>query len=103
MLLLAVIATVLFGGAFVNFRWNNEINSALEKYMQDGPWRPWVVIAFGVAGWAWLIRSDIGAARRRRRNKRQNLGLCPHCGFDLRATPARCPECGAVPPPPTPA
>jgi hypothetical protein len=41
---------------------------------------------------AWIF-----AARRRRRRRRYHFGLCKTCGYDLRATPGRCPECGAVP------
>jgi hypothetical protein len=47
-------------------------------------------LVMGVIPAAWLHRRAI--ARRA-----AGIGLCPACGYDLRATPDRCPECGAVP------
>jgi hypothetical protein len=39
---------------------------------------------------AWLVRVPRGLWHRRR------TGLCVACGYDLRATPGRCPECWSV-------
>jgi hypothetical protein len=35
-------------------------------------------------------------ARRFLREERRRARVCTACGYDLRATPERCPECGVV-------
>jgi hypothetical protein len=45
--------------------------------------------AFAAAPVGW-------AARRLKARRRRRRGLCPRCGYDLRATPGQCPECGAA-------
>ena len=47
----------------------------------------------------FAVYPSIIASRTIRQRRRQALirhKICPSCGYDLRATPDRCPECGSV-------
>ena len=50
---------------------------------------PCIVFAIGAYQ---MARLDV----RRQQQQQREQGLCCHCGYDLRATPGRCPECGSA-------
>ncbi len=51
-----------------------------------------IVLTSGVPPALWLRNRS----RQGRFTRRGKAGCCPCCGYDLRASPDRCPECGAV-------
>lgn len=54
---------------------------------------PYICVGLLAVGFLWAV----GAALRERfeaKSRSRAEGFCVECGYDLRATPGRCPECG---------
>jgi hypothetical protein len=66
--------------------WHSDTSIIWEVLLPDA--LPVLLLAMAPA--ASLLRWN----RRRLKGQRMRLGLCLHCGYDLRASPERCPECG---------
>jgi len=58
-------------------------------------------LSIAVPFWFLMILAALLAiprlTRRVERDRRVAAGCCTRCGYDLRATPEKCPECGAIP------
>jgi hypothetical protein len=67
-------------------------DDARAGWAQRGVAVPWwfLCVVFGISPARHLATSAV-------RRLDRKTGLCAACGYDLRATPQRCPECGAVP------
>jgi len=68
-----------------------QIGTKTQWYIAFPIW-PLVLILGGFESWRTI-----------RRRRQRTIGLCRVCGYDLRATPERCPECGTTIVKPAPA
>jgi hypothetical protein len=58
---------------------------------------PYLQVIVGVLGIPTLLLGVTMYRGARRIARRRAMGYCIRCGYDLRATPNRCPECGNIP------
>ena len=83
-----------------NGGWLRSIGFAYARFDYTGDGRSvrraWYAPHWAVAG-CFGVPAALWAVGMWRQGRRRGPGVCARCGYDLRATPERCPECGAIP------
>jgi hypothetical protein len=85
------------GHHWAGFGWGYAGNESIPS--TGGTWDMFYLV---LPNWVLICATALLPALRvytfcqRESRRRIRLGLCLNCGYDLRATPDRCPECGAV-------
>jgi len=85
-----------------SYKWNHGgldfsySNDAVINNFTGGPMGHVVVTEVLLPDWSLLafFLTIAGLSAFAIRRRRRPAGFCQHCGYDLRATPDRCPECG---------
>ena len=89
-------------GSRVDFDWQGfGFFVKVFRSLLNGATGPWVIRWFTIAVPDWFLAIAFAVLPivwlRRLQMQRSRIGRCEKCGYDLRATPERCPECGTVP------
>jgi hypothetical protein len=104
-LVLSVAVVALVVGGVLRVRYARLLPQVDEYVLLDtaiGTLPRAVSTEYTIPGWMLILALAVPPAialRAARRMHQPQIGHCAHCGYDLRATPDRCPECGANPAP----
>jgi len=74
--------------------WPGDVMRVLQN-AEDVEYRHWLMPTWFVVG-VLMLPAATQVALLVRRRRRRSMSICTTCGYDLRATPERCPECGTV-------
>src|SRR5262249_24150072 len=91
-------------GEFAGFHWGQSVVVAIEDNKElAGTYGNitefWFELAWPlVISLPMTIVFGVKAGKRLMVRRKQGMNICAICGYDLRATPERCPECGTARP-----